>query len=730
MTQRRRIVLVVLLVVVAVPLLAALGAGWYLGTGGLAREVEQAWARRGLPARLEVGELRLTGLGEAVAERVRIVVPGRPPLCEAPRVTARFRMLGTRLDLTSLRFDAPRGGLDEERYRLLQAIIAAEAARPPSGEPTPLAIEIADGAVELPGGLALTEVTVRIDALGAEARAEGSARLAGRPLRVAVTTQRLRAGAPVVTTVEVREGAVDPRAGVAVAAGLGLVPPLPAPAASWLPALVDAAGTRLEHTAVADTWAGSIAAAWAGGSASARLDADRRRIRLDALAVQDARLGAMQGALACDRDGSGVAVEAAMWRAGPGLPLPSGLPLADIARLLPQLQLRWPVADRRLALSLSGPGRARLEVQFGGGQPPRVAASELPLVMVQGLVPAPLVLGGGQVVAASAVLAEGRTEISATLSQARLLANGWSFGPLDGRFALVAVPGRGVQVSAELPVGVAVPRPGGVGEVARPPEAQVRRVAFSGPGPSGAITINCPAVEGLLARLNGPGQLPDLDGDLDLKAEYAIGEDGTVTVRVASLGLAGSGLRLRGLDFMRGLALRLSGSARLSADGLDLDLGGHLRGGELRIADSWLPIAALTPLFSFDATARLAGGRFAGLAVRRIMVRAADLAGEPRPGGYSAQLEGTLSAEVTGAISGVVDHADLAALLAFTPLRDVAVTGEAAVALDARFEAGRLLRVAGSFLPLGADLGIDQARFRVQGVTGRVMFAVGSGEPR
>ena len=111
--------------------------------------------------------------------------------------------------------------------------------------------------------------------------------------------------------------------------------------------------------------------------------------------------------------------------------------------------------------------------------------------------PAPLVIGGGHIVQAGAVLAEGRPEFSAQLSQARMLAQGWSFGPIDGQVAAVLVPGDTVQVSADLLSGV----------------QPLGRLSFAGNATAARISIDrCSAVESLLARLRGPVQLPDLSG--------------------------------------------------------------------------------------------------------------------------------------------------------------------------------------------------------------------------
>lgn len=710
MTRRRRLLLLILALLIAIPVLAVVGVGSYLRSGGLEREIEQAWSDYGLPGRLRVGTARFTGLGEAVAEEVSIAEDGQPALATVRRMQVRFDAFDRRL--LALRIDGVRGGLDARRYRFLHAIIEAEHRHPPTRAPKPVRVEVVDAAVELPGGLLLSEAAVQVDALGPRARVEATARLGGRPLRVQVATDRASPDAPVVTTVTLVETVASPAALVAVAEGMGLIGAPPAELVAWLPPLADFSGSVVAIDPVSDTFRGPLTAAWEGGEAACDLAADPRRINLLRLRLRDARLGSAEGSLTAERSGASLMVDASPWQAGPGLPVPAGLPFADMARLLPTLQVRWPTTDRRTALALVGPGRSRLELTLGGGAPPRLTATEIPLVMAQGLMPAPLVLGGGHVVEARAVLVPDRPEFSAEVRQARLLAEGWSFGPLDGLVAVVVSPGGDVRVSADLPK-AETPR-------GRPPI----RLVFAGNARRGQVAVECDKVEGLLGRLRGPLNLPDLAGSLALEAGFAFA-DGAAQIEVKRLELGQAMLRLAGRDFVDEATARLSGTVRADGRQIAVDLGGQLQGGRLRIPGQWLPLAAQTPLFSIEVTVRLAEGRFTGLALQRAMVRAATTAGEPLPGGYSAQFDGSLDAQLAGRATGVVDHADLGWLAAVLIPGQVQVAGEGAAAFQAELIGGEVKRIDGAFMPLGADLDIDRGALRVGGITGSLRFTIG-----
>jgi len=648
------------------------------------------------------------GVGEAEASDVVVSQDGQPELARAAKIRLRFDLVDRRL--LHLRIDGVKGGLDAKRYRFLQDIIEAEHRHPPTRAPRPVRVEVVDGTLELPGGLLLTGAAVQVDALGAHARVEGTASLDGRPMRVAVATDRASPEAPIITTIEVREGQISPRALITVFEGIGMIKEAPDVFDPFLPPLVDCAGTRILRDVVSDTLRGEVTAAWPEGQGSCVIEADARRVVLRRLVVRDAKLGSASGELTADRAGTMVAFDASAWSAGPGLPLPSGLPMADVARLLPELQVRWPTPDRRTSLAVVGPGRARLEVVIGGTSPPRLTANELPLVLLQGLLPPPLLIGGGHIVQAGAVLHEGRPEFSARLSQARMLAQGWSLGPIDGQVAAVLVPGGTVQVSADLLSG----------------EQPLGRMSFSGNAANARISVDCGAVESLIARLRGPASLPDLTGSFAALAEVTFTP--AVSIELANLELDKAALRLRNHDFIRALSAKLRGKARIADGKVDISLDGHLRSCEVRIPGEWYALTPPSPRFTLDASVRQVQGQLAELVLGRAMVRAADASGEPIPGGYSAQFEGRLAGEhLAGTIHGVLDHADLARLTSLVVPGQVKVGGEGAAALQVHIDGGEVVRIDGALLPLGADLDIERGKLKVGGITGSVRFTIGGG---
>src|SRR4051794_40333744 len=58
MTRRRRLLILFLALVVGIPLLAAIGIGAYLRSGGVERELAHGWTERGLPGQLRVESIR------------------------------------------------------------------------------------------------------------------------------------------------------------------------------------------------------------------------------------------------------------------------------------------------------------------------------------------------------------------------------------------------------------------------------------------------------------------------------------------------------------------------------------------------------------------------------------------------------------------------------------------------------------------------------------------------
>ncbi|MCS6970922.1 MAG: hypothetical protein RMM29_00730 [Planctomycetota bacterium] len=710
---RRRVLLVIVAVIVALPLLAVLGVGAYLQGGGLAREAAHAWTAYGMPGELRLGRIRLLGPTEAEAEAVELGEAGAEPLATARRVWVRFDALDRRV--LAVRVAGLRAGLDARRRRFLEAIIAAEDRHPPTRAPRPLQVEIDDAELALPGGLTMSGIRVRVEALGPRTRSTAEARIAGQPLRLLVTTARAGDEAPVTTTVEISEGRIAPRALLDALAGLGYIAPLDRALDQWLPAEIDASGTRLERVVVSDTARGELCLRWEGGELRAALAADARRAQLTRLLLRDARWGELEGELTAARDGSRVQLVAARWQPGPALPLPAKLPLADIARLLPKLELRWPVGERQGEIAVSGANQARLALRLGGERPPRVLAEEVPLTLLAPLLPREVTIAGGQVVQGALTLAAGRRDLSARLSQLRVLADGWSIGPLDAQVA--AVIGEGlVQASGELLS--AEPRRE---SAAQPPLA---RLQLTWTAQRTQIAGEAERVERLLALVRGPAALPELAGRLTAAGTLSVGD--AVSIAIDELTLRDGAWRTRQRDWLRALATRLQGRIEVQRDLVRIALDGQLMSGELRLPGQWLPVAALTPRFALAAGLRLSEGRMQELEIAQLLVRAADAAGQPLPGGFSAQFSGTLRGErQEGELRGVIDHAPLAFLSGLVLPPDLQISGEGAIVVEARFRDGEIQRIEGTFLPLGVGLDIAQGRLRIDGITGGLRFSLG-----
>ncbi|MEK7413517.1 MAG: hypothetical protein AAB263_09420 [Planctomycetota bacterium] len=719
MTRRRRLLVLFLVLVVGIPLIAAMSVGVYLRWGGGKRELIHGWTDRGLPGALTVESVHFVSLHEAVIEGIQIAEQDKPALIAARRATVTFDLWQGQLK--SAQFEGVTGELDADRLRFLIAIIQAEAKHPQHGQPSPVSIDIRQATLRLPAGIQIDDAVIHVNAVGANASVEATAYVAGRQLRLAIDTARAVQAGPVVVTVEARECAMELSRVLSAIHELGLIPVIPEQVLPYLPGLVDVAGTRVAVDAVNSLWNGQIKAAWQGGGGSAELEVSSRIVAMRKVTLRDERLGGLHGEVKIDRRLKTVAVDADEWGMGSGIKIPSLVPMTEIAKALPKLQIRWPTNDRRLSVAVVGTGQSRLELVVGGEQPPRLLASELELSMAQRLLPSPLLILGGNIVSATASLDPGREEMVLQVRQARLVAEGWSFGALDGEVAARALPAAGIQVRADLYNGTMI------GE-----RAEIGRVSFTGTRQAGTLTIACKKIEALLARLAGPMQLPQVNGSIALEADYSITpERSTIDIKSLAVGTTGvADMQLLGRDFVRAVSAKMRGQAVFMPGNIDIGLQGQLLGGSLRLPGLWMDAAARTPIFSVQVGLVLRREGLAEIQLKQALVRSADAKGEPIVGGYSAGFTGALIGEhLAGTISGVVDHADLNWVASLISASQVKIAGEGAIVCAAQFNAGEVRRIDGTVLPLGADLDIDRGRLVVEGITGGITFSIGGQKP-
>lgn len=693
---------------VALPLLVAAAAAWYVASGRVERRIEAGYSAR-LPGVLRIGGFSWEGTGTAVLRDISLGEEGQPPLLTAAEARATIAMGAMRLE--RLDISGAHMRLDRRSWELLLHIIEAESRIPPRGPPVPTPITVRGG-LDVDGGFSVTDAVVDIIDAGPVVTADARAAYAGRTLKIGIDVRpedgrrRLR-----LEGLEAR-GPLLPA--LASAAAIGLCPPLPPVVAALLPAEIDATGTVVTQDIEAEAWRGDVRATWEGGTASAQFSADPHAIAVTRLRVDDPRRLQAEGRIAVDLDEEAVTVELGRWRPGPELPLPGAVPFDALLAIVPALKLeaRLRTGEERLTATLAAHGTARssVRVEWRADGPVLVTGNELPLSLGQSFLPPEIAINGGLASRMSMrVGPDGLQECYVEARQARCSARGWSAGPLDGDCTIAPVAGGGVAISAELQRGA--------GEDA--PAPRLGRVNVSHAKGVTAVKVELDRVEDVLIRLRGPSGLPDLRGglSLDLRLDH-LGE-GALRGRVQRLVIEALALP----DLLHELGATIRGDFTWR-DRFEARLGGQLHRGSVRLPGAWLDVAQRTPIFTaaFDYSPAI-GYAPAALDVNEILVRAADERGEPLASGYSAQLRGNLTATGTGQIRGVVDHADLGWVNSMLSLGAINMSGEGAVAMSADLFRAQMVRLDGAFLPLNADLRIGR-NFHATGITGAVQFTM------
>ncbi len=703
--------MLITLAVLGVPVSAVVVAFLWL-SAGLEHRVEAAYRRR-LPGVLTVGKIAFTSANEIVATDLTISESGKSPLIIVKRAVAHIRPIAGRLD--DLRLEGVHMRLDAGGWKLINAILEAERAIPATRAANEQKITVADASLEVDGGLHLEQIAVDIVNFGAVLRFSATGKYAAEDLRLGYDTEQLDGGARrAVVSIERLRGRLPEILDGVVA--LGLLKPIPVWLRRYLPETVDGSGSRIVRDYHAHAWSGDCTATWpidganAGKSRmQAKLAADLHRITLEQLHWDDASVLIGDGRLNADLDQDTIAIDLDSWKPGPRLPIPAAVPVEALLQSLPTLAVRalTRTGSESITATLSGPTQSSVSLTWAHDQDLRVTATELPLTMAQPFLPKDLVMKGGQGEEVKLTIALGgdakNTDKSGALRdfylkarQARFSIRDWAFGPADGQCALLPTADGGFSLALSLPMGT---------------------IGYSGSAAAGTLTLDLKSAEALLARVRGPAPLPDIRGSLG--AEVALttaGEEISGTVK--RLSLRGVGIP----DLVQSVEADLKGVFTWKPLSLSARAGGQLRSGQLYFLDGWLDVAKRTPLFSADVVVTPSIGYApAAFDVTEILVRAANPKGEPIEGAYSAQFTGNLTATGTGAIHGVIDHADLGWLATLVKGQDTKLSGEAAMVVSADFRLGVMKRVEGSFLPLNADLSLGRD-FKATGITGAVQF--------
>ncbi len=580
----------------------------------------------------------------------------------------------------------------------------------------------ATASLDLGGCAQVESVQVEADTFGPDTTAVADGRCQGRPLRVYVHIHPDGGRRVMELDTDPFEQALQPLVLMPVldgASAIGLMAPVPPALRPYLPAEVDARGTHLVHDLKADSWTGGIIAHWIGGSAQGQITADVHVIALTQLVVQDPVRLAAEGRLSCDIDDDRLDCDFQRWRPGPMLPIPAVVPVAAILQVVPQVRLgfswRNDVEHVTATLSAASPSVATVALDWTAGGPLLVHGGTLPLVLAQSFLPSQVLISDGLAESVGLTITpDGAVSCTVDASQARLGAFGWSVGDLDGVITLTPDAKGFLQIDTHLT------RQQG-GEHADGSGLRIGNVGWTGHADGGVLSVRLERVEDLLIRLHGPFGLPDLRGKLDMDLDLSqLPGDAGLQGHIQHLVIASMALP----DLLQNCAANLRGTFLWKAHHVVASLGGQLMKGQVRLPGTWIDAASRTPIFTIGMTyAPAIGYAPAALDLSEILVRSADATGAPLASGYSAQLAGNLTADGTGEITGVVDHADLAWVNSMLSLGALSVSGEGALAISADLVQAHMSRLQGAFLPLNADLLIGHD-FKATGITGEVQFTM------
>ena len=698
---------------------AAVGAAaWFLHSRSFIARIEDA-ARKRLPMELTIGGIAYPA--PDLIELHEVAVSGPVPLLgPRPSLIATVPRVAVRMDWGTGRpvhidIDGVAVVLDRERLQALQRIIEAEARiqpppAPPGAVPTPrrpMGVT-ARGTGRLGDALAVHTIDVALTATGPRFVGTGTAQVDAhdgqrRPFRLSFRTEDRAAARAFAYTVE--EGVIPAGPLVEAAAAIGLVPPPGPVTRRWLAELgpVDGRGTVVVSEPGHGRFTARARLAWNGNaSGSGDLHLDRGRLTITALRIDDPAILRLEGRLDADLPRHRLRIQSSAWNPGPRLGIPAVVPVAELLALLPRVDLDADLADERTVIGFQGRGQAWLRLETATGAPLRISGGELPLDLAVPFVPPWLVINGGLASDGAGGTAlslgidrQGVQGVVIDLRQARFGAGAWSAGPLDGRLRLRPGP-AGWSVAAEAL--------GGGGSWT--PEAR-----------GGRLRLDLPAIEPLVARLQGPVELPDLRGAVSVEGAVDQGDDGWRVVV--------DRLRLRQAempDLLRGVDIDAAGRVAVATTGgMAIQAEGRLSGGRLRLPGVWIDLAQRSPLATLAA--RIGSDRV--LSVDRLLARATGPGGQVLTGGWSAELGGRLALRTgEGIITGAIDHADLGWLLGRLPgAAPGLVAGEGACTFAAEFAGRRLVRVDGAVLPLAAALDLGPV-LRIRGVTGAVGFTL------
>lgn len=699
MTRRTRVRLLAVLILLGLPLLVCAGLVWFVGSGGLERRIEREYAAR-LPGRLDVGRIELDGTGHAIVHGIALYGPeGGDAIATVARADLHGQLMAARIETVELHGVAVRFDRDGVAY------VREALARPrPAGSATPPSMRVRiDGAIAVAGRLRLEDLVLEATMAGWAVDGRLTGTIGGAPLALSVAPEAGAGGSRPPLAIAVEQARVELADLLGALAGLGLMPEqddlLP-----WLPERADLAGTSLRFLPEERRLTGTSRPTWDGGHAETSLVVDADGLRLPHAVTVDGRLGSAEGALAVPFDTRVLSVEIARWAPGPGLPIPQQVPVADLLRLLPAARLTVaPDGPRVVIACLPGlgpqPGDApRGEIRWRRDAPLVIEAAHLPLPLARRFVPEVVLPTGGMITRLVIEWEDSLQRLGASIEAAEVGIDKWTLRDLDLELDVVAVdphdPAAGYAIRADLPMAGVTHR-------------------------DGVLTVTVARLEELVPHVIGPAPLPRLRGLLKVVSEVGRADGGGWKGRIQHFGVAGLGSD----QSLREFAAASKGQFTWADRRLEVQLNGQLVSGELGLPNGWLDLSARTPIFT--TTVSIQPGR---LELHEALARAADRFGQPAKDGFTAELRGRGEPDLTGAITGVIDHADIGWFKRNTilvPLPGSAeVAGEGAVTFTLRGVGGEVVGVEGYVLPLNVDLTLLDGKLDISGITGALRFSL------
>lgn len=731
MTKKWRIRLTTILVILGVPLVLASLAVYYTTTGKIGHLIALEYSKV-MPGRLSIGTVQFTAADQVHLTDITISEGFGEPLARIAEIHATIDVFNGRL--TALRLHGVKVHMDADTFDLLTRIIDAGEKLPPSTPPQSWDLD-ADGEVQFASGLRLEKAFAKGHVSGSLFEIDGGTVIGtgGKMAKVHIAGRTQGPATPgipqnkrIIVELQEAEGPL-PEALDAVTA-IGLLPRTPDGLRRWLPARLNASGSTVIRDLGVLHYSATLKTQWVDpkglpGSLDGLLDADTNRIAVAITTAIDPALGRVgNGNLVINLRTNTVSLEAPRFAPGPGLALPQRLPIEALIKQTPRLKINYAIttSTTRIQLDNSEQNASTIGAEWSDKTPLRITGTNLPLTLAQSIMPAGLTIGGGQVtklslaVNAEAGLAEtSLRDLQLTVEQGRLAYGGWSIGPVTGQLSAAPQDERNLRLTVSLPLSTT---------------EQIGTASIVGTADAGNGTLRLQVIDALLARLHGPTRLPTITGSLEVDLRYTRAADGTLDLDIKRAVFDRNDVSFDRRDLLAGVRTQLKGVLRWQPDArggmLTAKVGGQLASGRLRLPGDWLNLAVHTPIFTLVAEARPASGNTPGnLALKELLVRAADPAGSPLTDGYSAQFDGTIDEHGGGTVNGLVDHANLAWVNQQIGLPTGAVIGDGAVTCTASLSMGQIEKLTGHFLPLNADVSLGRS-FRASGITGGVDFSV------